>query len=105
MLLDAPKAAHARINEKIEHAGLQKADLEIDLAKLCIANGIRYTEEDMFRSQKRYMGLKSFMVRAAKAFDRLLTILCVEHFFFTCGLGGDLHFEASRSCRASLCSF
>ncbi len=43
--------------------------------------------EVMFRSQKRYMGFKGFVIRAAKAFDRLLIILCFAHFFFTCGLG------------------
>ncbi len=63
----------------------------------------RWKIEVMFRSQKRYMGLKGFMVRAAKAFDRLLTILCLAHFFFTCGLGSILPFEESiRSCRAFL---
>ncbi len=63
----------------------------------------RWKIEVLFRSQKRYMGFKSFMVRAARAFDRLLIILCVAQFFFTCGLGAFLPFEASiRSCRASL---
>ncbi len=63
----------------------------------------RWKIEVMFRSQKRYMGFKSFMVRAAKAFDRLLTILYLAHFFFTCGLASILPFEASiRSCRRSL---
>jgi hypothetical protein len=33
------------------------------------------------------MGLKSFMVRAAKALDRLLLVLALTHFFFSCGLG------------------
>jgi hypothetical protein len=33
------------------------------------------------------MGLKSFMVRAAKALDRLLLVLALAHFFFSCGLG------------------
>lgn len=47
----------------------------------------RWNIEVMFRSQKRYMGFKSFMVRTVKAFDRLLIILCLAHFFFSCGLG------------------
>ena len=42
----------------------------------------RWRIEVMFRSQKRYMGFKSFMVRSVKAFDRLLIILCLAHFFF-----------------------
>ena len=35
----------------------------------------RWTIEVLFRAHKRYMGLKSFMVRAAKALDRLLLVL------------------------------
>ena len=35
----------------------------------------RWSIEVMFRSHKRYMGLKSFMVRSAKAIDRLSLIL------------------------------
>ena len=54
----------------------------------------RWRIEVMFRSQKRYMGFKSFMVRSVKAFDRLLIILCLAHFFFTCGLGEILPFHA-----------
>lgn len=47
MLLDVPKAARAKIYEKIELADMQKNDLEIDLSKLRIINGIRYTENDI----------------------------------------------------------
>lgn len=47
MLLDIPKTARQKIYDKIEKAGLQKTDLEIDLSKLRIANKIRYTEEDI----------------------------------------------------------
>ena len=43
----------------------------------------RWKIEVFFRSHKRYMGLKSFMVRSAKAIDRLLLILSVAHFFFS----------------------
>ena len=61
----------------------------------------RWTIEVFFRSHKRYLGLKSFMVRAAKAFDRLLLILSVAHFFFSCGLGSVLPFHTGlRRCRA-----
>jgi len=35
----------------------------------------RWSIEVMFRSQKRYMGLKSFVFRTVTAFDRLLIIL------------------------------
>lgn len=47
MLLEVPKAARQRIYDKIELADMQKSDLEIDLSKLRIANGIRYTEDDI----------------------------------------------------------
>ena len=62
----------------------------------------RWSIEVMFRSQKRYMGFKSFMVRTVKAFDRLLVILCLAHFFFSCGLGHILPFLAGlRFARAA----
>lgn len=54
MLMTAPKAAHPKINEKIELTDLQKRDLEIDLAKLRIANGIRYTKEDIIAWLKQF---------------------------------------------------
>ena len=61
----------------------------------------RWTIEVFFRSHKRYMGLKSFMVRSAKAIDRLLLILSVAHFFFSFGLGSVLPFHTGlRLCRA-----
>ena len=47
MLLDVPKSARQRIYDKMELVDAQKADLEIDLSKLRIANTIRYTEEDI----------------------------------------------------------
>ena len=62
----------------------------------------RWRIEVMFRSQKRYMGFKSFMVRSVKAFDRLLIILCLALFFFSCGLGQILPFHAGlRFARAA----
>ena len=54
MLMTAPKAAHPKINKKIELADQQKNDLEIDLAKLRIANGIRYTEADIIAWLKQF---------------------------------------------------
>ena len=44
MLMDTPKIAHAKINDRMEQLDIQKADLEIDLARLRIANEIRITE-------------------------------------------------------------
>ena len=47
MLFDAPKAARNQLYEKIEAFDAQKTELQIDLHKLRIANGIRFTEEDI----------------------------------------------------------
>ena len=61
----------------------------------------RWTIEVFFRSHKRYLGLKSFMVRTAKAIDRLLLILSLAHFFFSFGLGSVCPFyDGLRRCRA-----
>ena len=66
----------------------------------------RWSIEVMFRSHKRYMGLKSFMVRSAKAIDRLLLILALAHFFFSCGLGRILPFHSGlRLCRSAFVKF
>ena len=66
----------------------------------------RWPIEVMFRSHKRYMGLKSFMVRSAKAIDRLLLILALAHFFFSCGLGRILPFHSGlRLCRSAFVKF
>ncbi len=62
----------------------------------------RWTIEVFFRSLKRHMGLKSFMVRAAKALDRFLLILAIAHFFFSCGLGTVCPFHMGvRFCRGA----
>ena len=37
----------------------------------------------MFKQQKQYLGLKSFMIRSAKAIDRFLIILTLAWFWFT----------------------
>ena len=41
----------------------------------------------MFKQQKRYLWLKSFMIRAAIAIDRFLIILTVAWFSLTCKNG------------------
>lgn len=62
--------------------------------------------EVMFKQQKMYMGLKSFMVRSAKAIDRLLVILPLAHFFFVVFLNTLLPLgHAIRRFRATLCIF
>ncbi len=45
--LEIPKAARKSIYDKIEQLGAEKEDAEIDLAKLRVANSIRYTEEEV----------------------------------------------------------
>ena len=52
----------------------------------------------MFKQQKMYMGLKSFMVRSAKAIDRLFVILSLAHFFIAL-------FDASLSLSAAIRRF
>ena len=46
-LLELPKSSWASIGQKIETATMQKNDIEIDLAKLRVANKIRYTEKEV----------------------------------------------------------
>lgn len=41
----------------------------------------RWKIEVMFKQQKRYLGLKSFMIRTATAIDRFRIILTVAWFF------------------------
>ena len=62
----------------------------------------RWSIEVLFRSHKRYLGLKSFMVRTVIAFDRLLLILALAHFFFSSPLGHFLTFHSGlRLCRSA----
>lgn len=43
-LIDTPKVAHKKINERLELLGVQKEDIEADLARLRIAQEIQLTE-------------------------------------------------------------
>ena len=66
----------------------------------------RWTVEVLFRSLTRYMGLNCFMVRAAKALDRLLLVLALAHFFFSCGLGCVVPFHIGlHICRTAFVYF
>ena len=66
----------------------------------------RWKIEVMFKLQKMYMGLKSFMVRSAKAFDRLFVILPLAHLFFILLFDASLSLSAAiRRFRALFCSF
>ena len=53
-LANAPDAAVPRIYARMEELESQKADLEIDVAKLKIARGIRFTEEEVKAWLKRF---------------------------------------------------
>lgn len=46
-IVEAPKAAHKKIYEKIESVEKQKAALESDLTKLRLASSIRFTESEV----------------------------------------------------------
>lgn len=52
----------------------------------------RWKIEVMFKQQKRYLGLKYFMIRSAKAIDRFLFILTLAWFWFTWQAGSVLPF-------------
>lgn len=53
-LIEAPKAAHPRIYEKMESLEAQKAALEADLIKLRIASDIRITEDEVRAWLKKF---------------------------------------------------
>ena len=66
----------------------------------------RWKIEVMFKQQKMYMGLKSFMVRSATAIDRLFVILPLAHLFFIVLFDASLPLSAAiRRFRTLLCSF
>ena len=66
----------------------------------------RWKIEVMFKQHKMYMGLKSFMVRSAKAIDRLLIILPLAHFLLSVFFDSLLPLGlAIRHFRETLCSF
>ena len=53
-IVDAPKSTHKRIYAKLEALEAQKGDMEIDLVKLRIAQGIRYTEKEVVAWLKQF---------------------------------------------------
>ena len=53
-MIDAPKAAHKRIYEKMESLEAQKAAAESDLIKLRIASDIRLTESEVRAWLKKF---------------------------------------------------
>lgn len=53
-VLDIPKSGRQPLYDKIEAYGAEKEDLEIDVAKLRIANEIRFTESDITAWLKQF---------------------------------------------------
>jgi len=67
---------------------------------------LRWKIEVMFKLHKMYMGLKLFMVRSAKAIDRLLVIFSLTHFCFAfCSESPFPLSDAIRLFRDALCIF
>ena len=54
LLMDVPKEGRAPLYARIERFGAEKADLEIDLAKLKVASGIRVTEKEILAWMKSF---------------------------------------------------
>lgn len=54
VLVDTPKAARKKINDRLEALGLQKEDLQISLSKLQIAHKIILTEEEIAAWLKQF---------------------------------------------------
>jgi len=66
----------------------------------------RWKIEVMFKQHKMYLGLKTFMVRSAKAIDRLFVIFPLAHFFFVVAAGLSLSLSAGiHHIRDLLCNF
>ncbi len=53
-IIELPKSAHKRIGEKMELLEAQKAELEVDLAKLRIAQRIALTEKDVLAWMRQF---------------------------------------------------
>ena len=63
------------------------SDLSLSDEKVLEHYSHRWKIEVMFKQQKQYLGLKSFLIRSAKAIDRFLIILTLAWFWFTRELG------------------
>ena len=53
-IIELPKSAHKRIGEKMEQLEAQKAELEVDLAKLRIAQQISLTEREVIAWMRQF---------------------------------------------------
>lgn len=56
------------------------SDLSLSDEEVLVHYSHRWKIEVMFKQQKQYLGLKSFMIRSAKAIDRFLIILTLAWF-------------------------
>ena len=103
VLLSYPKNAFGR------HHALRVficSDLSLSDEEILTHYTHRWKIEVMFKQQKMYMGLKTFMVRSAKAIDRLFIILPLTHFFFVALYDARLSLSAAIRCfRDALCIF
>lgn len=82
------------------------SDLKLSDAEILTHYTHRWKIEVMFKQHKMYLGLKSFMVRSAKAIDRLFIILPLAHFFLVAFWGDFLPLSAAiRRFRTVLCKF
>ena len=82
------------------------SDLSLPDEEILTHYAHRWKIEVMFKQHKMYLGLKSFMVRSAKAIDRLFVIFPLAHFFFLVLF--DVIFSlrtAIRTFRSILCNF
>ena len=71
------------------------SDLSLSDGEILAHYSHRWKIEVMFKQHKMYMGLKSFMIRSAKAIDRLFVILPLAHFFFASLFAPFLPFSAA----------
>ena len=82
------------------------SDLNLSVQEILTHYTRRWKIEVMFKLHKMYLGLKSFMVRSAKAVDRLLVIFPLAHFFFIAFTDTRLPLSAAIRCfRGLLCNF
>ena len=71
------------------------SDLDLSVDEILSHYTHRWKIEVMFKQHKMYLGLKSFMVRSAKAIDRLFVIFPLAHFFFIAFMGDSLPLPAA----------
>ena len=82
------------------------SDLSLPDEEILTHYSHRWKIEVMFKQHKMYLGLKSFMVRSAKAIDRLFVIFPLAHFFFLALCDAVFSLRSAIHCfRDILCNF